>query len=145
MIKAVRHVGIVVHNMDKSVVFWRDIMGLSIVADFWEEGEFIDELENLKDVRLHMIKLSAPGGVLIELLKDDSHPNERNGENNLCDIGIRHIAFTVENVDISYNILNEYGCKMLSSPLISPDRKAKVFFARDPEGNLLELVEIINN
>ena len=40
-----------------------------------------------------------------------------------------------------YEELAKRGCQMLSGPCISPDGKARVFFAKDPEGNYLELVE----
>ncbi|MDO8685977.1 MAG: VOC family protein [Clostridiales bacterium] len=141
MILATRHTGIVVNDMDKNLFFWRDIMGLKVVADFWEEGIFIDTVQHLNGVKLHMIKLAAPDGVIVELLKDESHPTGPSVRNELCDMGIRHIGFTVGNVDESWRILHEYGCETLSEPVDSPDGKARVFFVRDPEGNLLELVQ----
>ena len=143
MILAVRHTGIVVGDMDKNLIFWRDIMGLVVVADFWEEGAFIDRLQHLNGVRLHMIKLAAPDGVIIELLHDESHDRGENIKTEMCDAGIRHIAFTVENADGSWNKLRRNGYETVSEPLISPDCRAKVFFARDPERNLIELVQVL--
>ena len=143
MITAVRHIGIVVNDMERCLLFWRDIMGFKVVADFREEGSYIDTVEALNNVRLHMIKLASPDGVLIELLKDHSHPSARMGSNILCDMGIRHIAFTTDDADSTWNRLNEGGFETLSKPVVSPDKKAKLFFARDPEGNLLELVQML--
>lgn len=143
MIIATRHTGIVVQDMETCLHFWRDIMGLKVVADFWEEGSFIDTVQHLNGVKLHMIKLADPDGVLIELLKDDSHPTPSPERNKLCDRGIRHIAFTVANVDESWRILCENGCETLSEPVTSPDGKARLFFVRDPEGNLLEIVQML--
>ena len=145
MIREMRHVGIVVKNMEKNLRFWRDVMGLSVKQDFWEEGAFIDTIQDLEGVKLHMIKLTAPDDSMIELLKDDSHPTPSPERNELCDRGIRHIAFTVDDVMKSWTRLHSYGCKVLSKPTVSPDGKAKLFFARDPEGNLLELVEMVAN
>ena len=143
MVIATRHTGIVVQNMETCLHFWKDIMGLKVVADFWEEGSFIDTIQHLNGVKLHMIKLAGPDGVLIELLKDDSHPTPSPESNKLCDRGIRHIAFTVANVDESWRNLCENGYETLSEPVTSPDGKARLFFVRDPEGNLLEIVQIL--
>jgi len=142
MILGTRHTGIVVKDMEKCLSFWRDTMGLKVVADFREEGEYIDTVQRLRGVKLHMIKLAAPDGTMIELLRDEAHPTTASGCNELCDLGIRHIAFTVEDAEITWRVLRERGHDVLSSPVVSPDGKAKLFFARDPEGNLLELVQV---
>jgi glyoxylase I family protein len=143
MILATRHTGIVVDDLERSLRFWRDVMGLQVVADFWERGEFIDTIQHLSDVNLHMIKLAAPDGTLIELLKDEAHPTPPPDRNQLCDRGIRHIAFTVGDVAATWATLRAAGCETLSEPITSPDGKARLFFVRDPEGNLLEMVQML--
>ena len=148
MILNTRHVGIVVQDLEKSLHFWRDVMGLQVVADFWERGEFIDTIQHISGVNLHMIKLAAlpvqgQGGTLIELLKDEAHPTPPPERNRLCDRGIRHIAFTVADVEASWQALHARGCETLSDPVTSPDGKARLFFVRDPEGNLLEMVQML--
>ena len=143
MILGTRHTGVVVQDMEKSLRFWRDVMGLKVLADFWEEGEFIDTVQHLTGVNLHMIKLAAPDGTLIELLQDKNHPTAPPEKNDLCHRGIRHIAFTVADVEAAWHDLRQAGCEVLSKPVTSPDGKARLFFARDPEGNLLEIVEML--
>ena len=143
MILETRHTGIVVQDMERNLKFWRDVMGLKVVADFREEGKFIDTVQNLKKVKLHMIKLAAPDGTIIELLKDENHPTPPPERNKMCDRGIRHVAFTVADVEKSWQAITDNGYETLSGPVTSPDGKARLFFSRDPEGNLLELVEIL--
>ena len=143
MIQATRHTGIVVRNLEKNLRFWRDVMGLKVVSDFREEGEFIDTVQRLKGVKLRMIKLSAPDGSMIELLYDEAHRSPAPLRNRPCDRGIRHIAFTVSDVKEAWRTLQNAGCKLLSKPITSPDRKAQLFFVRDPEGNLLEVVQAL--
>ncbi len=145
MIQATRHTGIVVRDMEKSLCFWRDVMGLTVVADFWEEGEFIDTVQHLRGVKLHMIKLTAPDGTLIELLQDEKHPTEPPASNQLCDHGIRHVAFTVSDIEDAWRVLHEAGCETLSRPVIDLGKTSRLFFARDPEGNLIELVQELGN
>ena len=143
MIVETRHVGIVVEDMEASLHFWRDIMGLKVSIDFWERGEFIDTVQHLTNVNLHMIKLVAPDGSMIELLKDHNHPTPPPDRNTMCDRGIRHFAFTVRDVDGSWRTLESEGCEVLSDPVTAPDGNARLFFARDPEGNLMEIVQVL--
>lgn len=143
MILNTRHVGIVVQDMERCLHFWKDIMGLEVAIDFWETGEFIDTVQHLSDVNLHMIKLRAPDGSMIELLKDEAHPTPPAERNQLCDRGIRHIAFSVADVEAAWQRLRAFGCEVLSQPVTSPDGKARLFFARDPEGNLMEVVQML--
>ena len=143
MILDTRHTGIVVHDMDACLHFWRDVMGLTVTADFWEDGQYINALQALSGVRLHMIKLRAPDGSLIELLQDVAHPTPPPAHNDLCDRGIRHLAFTVADVEAAWATLRKNECQTLSAPITSPDGKARLFFARDPEGNLMEIVQML--
>ncbi|MCL5104774.1 MAG: VOC family protein [Armatimonadetes bacterium] len=143
MILATRHVGIVVRDIEKSLRFWRDVMGLKVAADFREEGEFINTVQHLSGVRLRMIKLTSPDGSMVELLQDDAHPTPPSSANDLCDCGIRHVAFTVADIEDSWKTLVDADCDVLSEPVTAPDGKARLFFARDPEGNLMELVQVL--
>ena len=143
MILATRHTGIVVRDIEKSLRFWSDVLGLKVAADFREEGKFIDTAQRLSGVKLRMIKLTAPDGSMIELLQDDAHPTPAAAGNELCDRGIRHMAFTVADVETSWQTLRAEGCETLSEPITAPDGKARLFFARDPEGNLLEIVQML--
>jgi catechol 2,3-dioxygenase-like lactoylglutathione lyase family enzyme len=143
MLLNTRHAGIVVHDMERMLLFWRDVMGLQVVVDFREEGQFIDTVQGLSGVRLHMIKLRAPDGSMIELLQDEAHPTPPPERNDLCDRGLRHLAFTVADVEAAWKTLWREGCATLSEPVTAPDGKARLFFARDPEGNLMEIVQVV--
>lgn len=144
MIKAIRHFGIVVSDIEKSLHFYRDLLGLQIQKDMLEKGDFIDKISGLKNVCVRTIKMSAGDGNLIELLWYQSHLKERRENNDICNIGASHPAFTVENLDQEYNRLKSFGVKFNCPPQVSPDGKAKVTFCQDPDGVLVELVEILS-
>ena len=139
--KAVRHTGIVVTNMERSLEFYRDLLGLKPVIDFEEQGQYIDTLSKTAGVRLRMVKLVADDGGMVELLHYISHPLSRAKDNKLYEIGPTHVAFTVESIDQTYARLSEAGVKFNSAPVVSPDGKAKLAFCQDPDGTYLELVE----
>ena len=68
-VKNIRHTGIVVADMERSMVFYRDTIGLRPVIDFTEQGDYIDTISALEGVRLRMVKLVAEEGGMVELLQ----------------------------------------------------------------------------
>jgi len=143
IMKDIRHTGIVVTDMERSLKFYRDLLGLKTVIDFTEEGKYIDTLSAMAGVRLRMVKLAAEEGGMIELLQYISHQRKRSGDNELCDIGPRHVAFSVDDVEKVYADWSARGVKCNCSPQTAPDGKARLFFCQDPDGTFLEIVEVI--
>ena len=142
--KEIRHTGIVVTDMQKSLKFYKDILGMKVIKDFKEKGGYIDGISGLSGVNLHMVKLIVDDGSMIELLQYISHPGKVNARKRICDIGCSHIAFTVENIEKDYRRLLKHGIKFNSPPMVSPDGYAKVAFCHDPDGTAIELVEVIH-
>ena len=143
--KNIRHTGIVVTDMERSLEFYRDIMGLKPVIDFTEKGQFIDTISNAGGIDLRMVKLIAEDGGMIELLHYVSHPQPNRGENKLYETGPTHVAFTVDDVDKTYAQWSAKGVTCNSEPVMAPDGKAKVFFCQDPDGTYLEIVQILED
>ena len=144
MIKAIRHTGIVVSDLDKSLHFYRDLLGFEIVKDKLESGNYIDSVLSLKNASVRTIKMKAPDGNLIELLYFKSHPKKpKNME--IYRIGTSHVAFTVIDLEKCYEILLNSGVKFNAQPQLSPDGYAKVTFCHDPDGTLIELVQVLDD
>jgi len=143
LIKETRHFGIAVKDMEKSLWFYRDMLGLKIIREMNEYGEYIENMLNIKNVRIHTVKLSVSDGItLIELLEFKSNPTDLSNRK-IYDLGASHIAFTVNDLNECYNLLSSKGIKFNASPQISPDGFAKVCFCYDPDNTPVELVEVI--
>jgi len=143
LIKEIRHIGIVVSNMDNSLKFYRDLLGLKIEKNLDESGQYIDNMLALKNVKVNTVKMSANNGTtLIELLEFKSHTT-KNINKKIYEVGPSHIAFTVKNLDDTYDFLKKRGVKFNAPPQISPDRYAKVTFCYDPDDTPIELVEVL--
>jgi catechol 2,3-dioxygenase-like lactoylglutathione lyase family enzyme len=141
MIKNIRHTGIVVSNLNASLHFYQNVLGFKIVKQMEESGQYIDNMLALSNVRVTTVKIASPDGQLIELLYFHSHPRERKSHE-VCDVGISHIALTVDDLDSCYDRLRNLGVQFNCPPQLSPDGYAKVSFCRAPEGTLIELVEL---
>ena len=135
-----RHIGITVLDLDKELDFYKNILGFKIRRCATEKSDFIDKLSSLESVKVKTVKLADAKGNLIELLCYLSHPCASK-KIPICESGFTHIALTVNDLDREYIRLKNKGIDFNWQPQVSPDKKAKVAFCRDPEGNLIELVE----
>jgi len=141
--KAIRHAGIVISDLEKALHFYRDLLGLKVAKRMDESSDYIDKISGLKNVRVTTVKLAADDGNLIELLYYHSHLRKVDAEKEICQIGISHVAFAVENLDVEYERLSKAGVQFNYPPQTSPDGYAKVTFCKDPDGTPIELVEEI--
>lgn len=143
MIKNVRHTGIVVQDLEKSANFYRNL-GFIDHNHAIEEGYFIDQVTGLSDVKIEWIKLKAPDGFLIELLQYKSHPEtEELTWQKSNRLGCSHIAFGVENIEKTCEIILKMGGDIINMPALSDDKKVKVAYCHDVEGVLIEIVEVL--
>ena len=143
MIKDVRHMGIVVSDMEKSLKFYRDLLGLKVKSLVDEEGKFLDNMLAHENVKNKVAKLYAKNGnALVELIDSKSYGNKK--DRDFFTIGASHFALTVDDLDETYDYLIKNGVKFTASPQLTPDGFAKVTFCEDPDGTPIELVEVIN-
>ena len=143
MIKDVRHVGIVVSDMEKSLKFYRDLLGLKIKSLVNEQGEFLDNMLAHENVKNKVAKLvTEQGNALVELIDSSSYGNKK--DRDFFTIGASHFALTVDDLEKTYDYLVKNGVKFTAPPQQTPDGFAKVTFCEDPDGTLIELVEVIN-
>jgi len=143
MIENVRHTGIVVRDLVRMAQFYR-ALGFVDENRAIEEGLFIEQVTGLKDAKLEWIKMRAPDGYLLELLQYHSHPKHSDvikADSN--QLGCSHMAFTVLDIDRVCEHVAEAGGSIVNQPAMSSDGKVKVAYCHDPEGVLMELVEVI--
>jgi len=143
MIKAVRHTGIVVRDLEKSVEFY---CALGFVADnrAIEEGDFIDTVVGFQNTKLEWVKLKAPDGYLLELLQYHSHPEQNEiTKQRSNQLGCSHLAFSVDDIDTICEKIKEIGGSVINLPALTSDKKVKVVYCHDNEGNLMEVVEVL--
>jgi catechol 2,3-dioxygenase-like lactoylglutathione lyase family enzyme len=143
MIKKVRHTGIVVRDLQKTANFYQ---ALGFVTDnsAIETGRFIDQVTNLENVKLEWIKLKSKDGYVLELLQYHSHPQQKKiSKQDSNQLGCSHLAFTVNNADEVCHKIKDLGGSVKNLAVLTPDKKVKVAYCHDIEGNLMEIVEII--
>ena len=142
MITGTHHIGLNVTEMDKCVDFYENVLDLKKTADFEMTGNFLDTVQGKSDMDYRIVKLESPEGFFIELLQDRGHETAPQTENCLQDAGLRHFAYEVEDVNEAYAWVVAKGCEVISEPCTSEDGSMRLFFVRDPELNLVELMQL---
>jgi hypothetical protein len=143
MNSSLRHVGIVVTEIDVWLDFLVDLLGFKVWINQIEEGEFISQLLGIPNVQVRTIKLMDSKGGVIELLNYIAPVKEAEHRPKLepNSLGITHIALQVEDLDSLLPELSKRGYLPIFPPQISKDMKVKVLYLRGPENELFELVQ----
>lgn len=127
LIKHINHVTINVKNVEASLKFYRDILGLEQL-----------NIVNMGDHEL--IYLALPGGTRLELIT--YFGSNKDSEVTPTNSGIfRHIAFEVDDVNTVEKLLLENGIDVTLSVTNVPKLGVSIILVKDPNGVELEFVQ----
>lgn len=135
-----RHAGIYVDELESMKKFYMTCFDLSVFKEGIENGSYLESFLGIKGVSINVCKLIDKNGMILELIQAERDYGD-NHSDLLTKRGCVHVAMTVSDIEGIYDQLIMNGGTPISAPLVSPDKKASVFFCRDPEGNYLELVQ----
>lgn len=147
MLNNVDHINIVVSDLEKSVDFYKRILCLTEMRRGHLEGEWIEKVTGLKNICADVVFMGIENGPRIELLCYKTPEGNSFSPNSLPNtIGLRHIAFQVDDMEKAVKRLKENGVRIVGGPCTVPDyviahdsgRKTLCYFL-DPDGTLLEL------
>ena len=93
-----RHIGIVVKNLDKNINFFKKYFGFKVLNSQLEDGEIISKILKIKNLKVHTVKMIGKDGNKIELLKFIK-PKELIKKKKIYEAGITHFAISVKNVE----------------------------------------------
>ena len=89
-----------------------------------EKGDYIATILGIPGICVELYKLKRRDGAMVELLKPNVEEiNEAYADSIIC-CGCMHIAFTVENLESLYQELSVEGIEFISTPTVSPNKKA---------------------
>ena len=131
MIKKIDHIAIAVHDLDSSLKFYTDVLGL--------QNAGIEEIADQK-VRLAMLPI---GDTHIELLEPTTEDSpiakflEKKGE------GMHHIAFRVENLAGELIRMEEMGVELIDKTVKTGAAGNQVAFLH-PKSTFGVLMELVN-
>lgn len=142
-IHRIDHVGIIVNDLPAAKAFFLEF-GLEMVGEEKVEGEWVERIIGLHDVKAEVVMLRTPDGEAnIELSKFYKPSDEKGMQRPLANtLGIRHIAFVVEDIEAVIAKLKKKGAELFGE-IQNYENTYKLCYVRGPEGIILELAEQI--
>jgi catechol 2,3-dioxygenase-like lactoylglutathione lyase family enzyme len=142
MIRGIHHTAISTADLERSLHFYRDLLGFEPVLDFsWDPGNAqMDATHRLRDTAGRVVLLRA-GNSMVELFEYRSPaPRSLDPERRLCDHGLTHLCLDVDDVDAEVARLEAAGVPFHCPPV--DYGTVKCTYGRDPDGNVFELQEV---
>lgn len=143
MITSMNHTGFVVRDLDSSLEFYRDVIGLGVVSTLERVGEAISQVLGYEGTHIKRALMGVADGHVLELIQyvhpvgTERHSEERNN------LGATHLAFNVQDIDQTFALLVSRGARGLNPPTeVAPGRR--VCYMQDPDRNWIELIEDTN-
>lgn len=141
MIKGIHHAGVGVRDMEVSLRFYRDLLGLEVTGDAEVEGPLVGEIVGMTDdTKVRIVHLKCGEGQEVELFQymkpaASSFPQDFRQ----CDGGVIHMALVVDDVMGLYERLKKEGVKFNSKPYNLGGTLC--VYMRDPDGITVELMQ----
>lgn len=141
MILGLHHTAISTPDLQRAIEFYRDQLGFQVEFEFaWDESN-----ENFKRThaapetagRVAMLSREGARLEIFEYAKPAPRPVGAPPAN--ADHGLCHFCIQVADIDDEFARLEAAGMPFLSPPV--PQGNVKCCYGRDPDGNIIELIE----
>jgi catechol 2,3-dioxygenase-like lactoylglutathione lyase family enzyme len=127
------HIGLSVADLDAQQRWYQQALGLDEVVEQFE----------LPEPRVRTVVLRAANGLRVELIeREGSRAHTFNDPLEAAlTRGYGHWALEVEDLDQTFAALSALGAEPVWPPAPAVQPGARFAYVRDPEGNLLELIQ----
>jgi len=141
---AADHTGITVSNLERSLEFWRDVLGFELSHRAQQKGELAEQITGVPGAEILIAVVKAPGHK-IELLEYRAPVDRQHFRPRPCDVGSVHIALIVDNLDVVLARIASSGWKAAGKPqtlTAGPNAGKRVIYVRDPDGTTIEFMQM---
>lgn len=145
-IVGLHHHSFAVLDVDRSLKFYRDVLGLEQIQDAERAGlPAYDKILGFRDTKIRVALLQDKDKRFIIELIQWRNPAGQKRDMSLFHAGASHVAFEIDDMAAEYKRMRKAGVKFISSPVdIIRDGRliAKCCFALDPDGIAVEMYEL---
>jgi catechol 2,3-dioxygenase-like lactoylglutathione lyase family enzyme len=138
----IHHTGLTVADMDRSLRFWRDAMGMEVVFQQEKAGGYLEAIVGEPGAHVRMTHLAFGGeGPRIELFQ---YLAPSGGQHRLrpADVGFAHVCVACDDLDERLERLIAAGATPFSKPVevdTGVNKGGRSVYLRDPDGHVVEL------
>ena len=137
------HTGFTVSNIERSLVFWRDVLGFELSHRAHHTGDLASEVTGVPGAEISIAVLKGYRHK-IELLEYHAPPDRKRVYLRPCDVGSMHVALLVDNLEAVLSAIVESGWKTAGKPQTlksGPNAGKRVIYVRDPDGTTIEFMQ----
>jgi catechol 2,3-dioxygenase-like lactoylglutathione lyase family enzyme len=148
-VRGVWHFSFTVSSIERSVAFYRDLLGFDLVRRQEQDNEYTRRLVGYPDAHLKVAQFAVPGQMrglsthdleLVEYVR----PRGERGVTEICNPGAAHLALVVEDAHGWYERLRAAGVRFFSPPNAVTEgvnEGGLACYFHDPDRIVLELVQ----
>ncbi len=136
------HIGLTVENLEESVAFYRDVVGLTEIpesSDLEISGEWFDRLTENRGAELRVSHLDLQG-VQLQLVEYRAAGGERLPLQHKM-VGNPHLCINMAKINERHAELLADGRFKLSPIVTIGETSIRSFYVTDPNGVLVEFIE----
>jgi len=144
-ILAADHTGITVSDLERSLKFWRDVLGFELSHTTHQTCELAQAITGVEGAEIKLAVLKTPGGHKVELLEYLAPADRKRADIRPCDVGSVHVALLVRDLDAALERIAASDWRAAGKPQMlqsGPNAGKRVVYVRDPDGTTIELMQI---
>ncbi|MCH8843281.1 MAG: VOC family protein [SAR324 cluster bacterium] len=143
MIASMNHISFTVSDLQRSIAFYRDGLGLKLLGTMDRDEAFSSKVTGVPGATLKIAFLGTTNCnvELIEYLT----PQGRKADTATCNVGSAHVAFNVENFQEMIDRVLAAGGRMIGQPTLIPSGRHKhrqAVYLEDPDNNTIEFISV---
>ena len=150
MVGRIYHVGLTISDLDRSIAFYRDILGLEFQGELLMAGEETDKLFHRRNCKARIAYLNGSKNVesppveLIQFIDNAVHKIQ----SDLFTTSISELCFYTDDIDLTYKHFIENNVECFSEPqhfnfTSQGFGESKAFYFKDPDGIILEMMQAL--
>ena len=137
------HTGIQVADLERSLGFYRDILGFELVFQWNPQAEYIRTITGYPEADIHAAILRLPGSDTFLEILEYRNVDKTPVDTRTANPGTAHIAFFTDDCDALYAELTAKGVRSVSPPVtptIGPNTGGRAVYMIDPDGIRVEFI-----
>lgn len=143
--RALDHVGFAVSELDRSVAFYEQLLGVSMSRRGTWDQPYTGVMVGYPGATIEVAFFELPGGVVLKLLEYKA-PHTGTVDMESYNVGNAHLCLITEDIDADFARMRAAGYDDFRTPLPveipwGPNKGRRVCYLRDPDGISIELME----